>query len=147
MSEFQSLLGTEMTDDEIDGVLTEMGIGTLSMSADGVSYGVPLSFGYDGTDTLYFLFLDASTELRKETFAEESDVASFTTYHVDPDGSWRSVIVSGRLDRVTIDEWDDAREAMADNAYQSSLLAEGELQDNANVWALDIDERGGRIVG
>jgi hypothetical protein len=147
MPEFQSLLGSEMTDDEIDGVLTEMGVGTLSMSADGVPYGVPLSFGYDGTDTLYFLFLDASTELRKETYAEESAVASFTTYHVDPDGSWRSVIVSGRLDRVTIDEWDAAREAMADNAYQSDLLAEGELQDNANVWALDIEERGGRIVG
>jgi nitroimidazol reductase NimA-like FMN-containing flavoprotein (pyridoxamine 5'-phosphate oxidase superfamily) len=147
MSEFQSLLGSEMDDDDIDDVLTETGVGVLSMSADGVPYGVPLSFGYDGTDTLYFLFLDASTELRKETFAEESDVASLTTFDVDPDGAWRSVIVSGPLDRITIDDWDTAREAMADNAYRSNLLSEHELQENPNVWALAIQDRSGRAVG
>lgn len=147
MSEFQSLLGSETADEEIDEVLTEMGIGVLSMSADGVPYGVPLSFGYDGEDTLYFVFLDASTELRKERYAEQADIASFTTFDVDPDGSWRSVIVAGSLERITIDEWDTAREAMADNAYQSELLSEYELQENTNVWALTIEERSGRAVG
>ena len=146
MSGFQSLLGGEMDDAEIDDLLTEAGMGVLSMSAEGVPYGVPLSFGYDG-DRLYFVFLDASTELRKETYAEQATVASFTTFDVDPDGSWRSVIVSGTLDRIVIDDWDDAREAMADNAYQSDLLGEYELQENPNVWALDIQERSGRAVG
>jgi len=131
----------------IDDVLTEMGVGVLSMSADGVPYGVPLSFGYDGDDRLYFVFLDASAELRKEQYAEQSDIASFTTFDIDPDGSWRSVIVAGSLDRITIDEWDTAREAMADNAYQSNLLSEYELQENTNVWALTIEERSGRAVG
>ncbi len=147
MSEYQSLLGVEMDDAEIDALLTEVGMGVLSMSAEGVPYGVPLSFGYDGDDTLYFVFLDASTELRKESYAEQATVASFTTFDVDPDGSWRSVIVAGSLDRITIDEWDTAREAMADNAYQSDLLGEYELQENPNVWALEIQERSGRAIG
>ncbi len=147
MSEFQSLLGLEMDDVEIDDVLTEMGIGVLSMSAEGVPYGVPLSFGYDGEDTLYFLFLEASSDLRKETYAEQAAVASFTTFDVTPDGSWRSVIVSGSLDRISVDEWDAAREAMAANAYQSNLLSKYEIQENPNVWALRIQQRSGRAVG
>jgi nitroimidazol reductase NimA-like FMN-containing flavoprotein (pyridoxamine 5'-phosphate oxidase superfamily) len=137
----------ELDESEIDDVLREVGVGVLSMSADGMPYGVPLSFGYDGTDRLYFIFLGATTELRKETYAEQSEVANFTTFDINPDGSWRSVIVTGPLDRITIDEWETAQEAMADNAYQSNLLAEHELQENPNVWALETREQSGRAVG
>ncbi|WP_324661695.1 pyridoxamine 5'-phosphate oxidase family protein [Haloarcula sediminis] len=147
MTEFQSLLGIDMDAAEIDDVLTQVGVGVLSMSAEGVPYGVPLSFGYNGDDRLYFVFLGASGELRKEMYAEQADTASFTAFDVDPDGSWQSVIVSGPLERITIDEWDAARRAMADNAYQSNLLSEYELQENPNVWALSIQEWSGRAVG
>ncbi len=147
MSEFQSLVGIEMDDSKIDDVLTEVGIGVLSMSADGVPYGVPLSFGYDGNERLYFVFVDASAELRKEAYAEQTSLASFTTFDVYPDGSWKSVIVSGSLDRITIDEWDIARQAIADNAYRSNLFDKYEIQENPNVWALEIEDRSGRAVG
>ena len=140
------LLGIELDDPEIDDLLRELGVGILSMSADGVPYGVPLSFGYDG-DALYFAFLGASADLRKETYAEQSDEASFTAVDTGPDGAWRSVIVSGPLDRITPEEWDAAREAMLDNAYQSALLAEHELREHPNVWTLDIEERSGRAIG
>jgi len=143
----QTLLGKTVEKRDIDEILTDAGVGVLSMSADGVPYGVPLSFGYDGADSLYFVFLGATTELRKETYAEQSDEASFTTFEIEPDGSWRSVIVSGPIDRITIDEWDDAREAMADNAYQSGALSKYELQENPNVWSLEIQEWAGRAVG
>ena len=145
-SDLRPLLGLELDDSAIDEVLRETGVGVLSMSADGVPYGVPLSFGYDG-DNLYFVFLGATADLRKETYAEQSDEASFTAVDVDPDGAWRSVIVSGALDRITPERWDAAREAMLDNAYQSDLLAEHELQENPNVWVLDVRERSGRAVG
>lgn len=146
-SEVHSLLGIKMDEPEIDEVLTEVGVGVLSMSAAGMPYGVPLSFGYDGDSSLYFVFLGATTELRKETYAQQSDVANFTTFEINPDGSWRSVIVAGPLDRITIEEWDTAREAVVDNAYQSNLLSEYELQENPNVWALRTQERSGRAVG
>ncbi len=146
MAQFQPLLGMEMDDAEIGEVLREVGIGVLSMSSEGVPYGVPLSFGYDKDDTLYFLFLEASAELRKEAYAETASVASFTAFDVDPDGSWRSVIVAGPIDRITIDEWGTAREAMMNNAYQSNLLSEYELQENPNVWALEIQDQSGRAV-
>jgi hypothetical protein len=145
-SDARPLLGTDLDDTDIDELLREVGAGVLSMSADGVPYGVPLSFGYDG-DALYFAFLGASADLRKETYAEQSDVASFTAVDFGPDGAWRSVIVSGPLDRISPAEWDAAREAMLDNAYRSDLLADRDLREHPNVWALDIEERSGRAVG
>ncbi len=146
-SDDKPLLGIELDKPAIDDVLNTVGVGVLSMSAGDVPYGVPLSFGYDGADSLYFLFLDASTEHRKELYAERSDRASFTALDSNPDGSWRSVIVAGPLDRIIIDEWDEAREAMAANAYQSNLLSKYELQENPNVWSLEIQERSGRAIG
>lgn len=146
-SDLRPLLGTEMDGSGIDDVLTEMGVGILSMSGEGEPYGVPLSFGYDGDDSLYFLFLGATADLRKETYADQSEVASFATLDVGSDGAWRSVIVSGELDRIGPGEWDAAREAMLDNAYQSDLLAEREVHENPNVWILDVAERSGRAVG
>ena len=147
MTDTHGLVGAEMEASAIDDALVEIGTGVLSMSADGVPYGVPISFGYDGDDRLYFVFLAQSVELRKESYAERSELASFTAYDVDADGSWRSVIVSGSLDRITIDEWDAAREALAGNAYRSNQFEKYEIDENPNVWALDIDDRSGRAVG
>ena len=147
MTQYDALLGTHMDDAAIDELLTTAGVGVLSMSADGVPYGVPLSFGYDGDGTLYFVFLGGTSELRKETYAAQSSVASFAVFDVDPDGSWRSVIAAGPIDRVAIDEWDAAREAMADNAYQATHLTEHEFQADPNVWALRARDLSGRAVG
>lgn len=146
-ADYRPLLGRRLDESAIDEVLREVGVGILSMTADGVPYGVPLSFGYDGDDRLYFVFLRSTAELRKEAYAEQSDVASFTAFDMEPDGSWRSVIVTGPLDRIDAEKWNAAREAMAGNAYQSGLLEEYELQENPNVWALEAQERSGRAVG
>lgn len=63
------------------------------------------------------------------------------------DGSRRSVVVAGPLDRISPGDCDAAREAMLGSAYRSALLADHELQENPNVWALDVAERSGRAVG
>jgi len=136
-----------MDESSVDKALTGIGVGVLSMTADGVPYGVPLSFGYDGADGLYFLFVGRSAELRKVTFAEQSRQASFAAFDLEPGGSWRSVIVAGPLDRITPAEWDVAREAMADNAFEADLLAEYEFGESPNVWKLETRERSGRAVG
>ncbi|MFB6255793.1 MAG: pyridoxamine 5'-phosphate oxidase family protein [Haloplanus sp.] len=145
-SSYQTFLGSEMDVSDIDEFLTRTGVGVLSMSVDGVPYGVPLSFGYDG-DALYFLFVGRSVNLKKERYAERSRQASFAAFDVDPDGSWRSAIVTGPITRITPQEWDSARAALADNAFESDLLGEHDIEEHPNVWALDIEERSGRIVG
>ena len=109
-------------------------------------YGIPLSFGYDG-DRLYFLFVGHSEAWKKVTYAEQSETASFLVFEVEADGQWRSVIVEGPLERVTPDEWDAAREAMADNAYRPDLLTDADPTENPRVWVLDAREKSGRAVG
>jgi hypothetical protein len=132
---------------EIDRLLTEQGIGVLSLT-DGTSpYGIPLSFGYDGDDRLYFLFAGHSEEGRKVRYAEQSDEASFLVLDVASDNEWRSVIVRGSLTRIAPTEWDAAREAMADNAYRPDLLTTTDVGQDPRVWVLDVEGASGRTMG
>jgi nitroimidazol reductase NimA-like FMN-containing flavoprotein (pyridoxamine 5'-phosphate oxidase superfamily) len=144
-SSIEGLIGQQMDEQAVDAFLTDSGVGVLSMAAGDAGYGVPLSFGYDG-DRLYFVFLGHSEEWQKVTYAEQSETASFLVFDVEPD-QWRSVIVDGPLDRITPDEWDAAREAMADNAYRPDLLTDADTRENPRVWALDARGKSGRAVG
>lgn len=144
---FDPFEGNRMTDEEVDALLTEVGFGVLSMTDGEVPYGVPLSFGF-GDDRLYFVFAAESSEGRKVTFAERTGRGSFLAYRVNGVDDWRSVVAEGPLDRITIDEWDAAREALADNAWHPRLFgaADPDPQENPRVWALAIESKGGRKV-
>ena len=144
MTTAEALEGNRMTDVEIDDLLAEVGFGVLSMSLDDVPYGVPLSFGYDGDDRLYFVFVGHSDEGRKTEYAERADVVSFLAYDVVADDDWRSVIVEGSLDRITIDDWEAAREALGENGWRPQLLADVDPDQDPRVWALEIESASGR---
>lgn len=132
-----------MPESAIDQLLRERGIGVLSLANDGVPYGLPLSFGYDG-NRAYFLFAGHSEEGRKVRYAEASEEASLLVFEVESDGVWRSVVVRGSLTRITPTEWDAAREAMADNAYRPDLLTDVDIRSDPRVWALEAAEKSGR---
>lgn len=145
--DLRELEGYEMDEEEIESVLEEVGLGVLSMTHEGVPYGIPLAFGYGGTNRLYFLFVGHSTQGRKVTYAEDDGPVSFLAYDVESEGDWRSVIVEGTLDRITPDEWKEAREALAANAYRPELLSSFDEQEDPRVWALDITKKTGRAMG
>jgi hypothetical protein len=146
-SGFESLQGQRMSDAQIDRLLRDEGVGVLSMADDGVPYGLPLSFGYDGGDRLYFLFAGHSDAGRKVSYAERTELASFLAYDMASAERWRSAIVAGPVERIRPDEWERAREAMADNAFRPQLLTGVNAAENPRVWALDVRERSGRAVG
>jgi hypothetical protein len=131
----------------VDDLLRQVGHGVLSMADDDGPYGVPLSFGYDG-DRCYFAFVAESERGRKLRVAETTDRASFLVSDVGDEG-WVSAMVEGPLRRVTADEWDAAREALADNAWRPELYAPRaeRPEENPRVWTLVVEERGGRSVG
>ncbi|WP_435184991.1 pyridoxamine 5'-phosphate oxidase family protein [Halobellus sp. EA9] len=146
-TDFQPIQGARMDDSAVDRLLEERGYGVLSMADGERAYGIPLSFGYDGDDRLYFVFVGYSEQWKKMTYADESAVVSFLVLDVDADRGWRSAIVSGPFERISADEWDAAREAMADNAFRPELLTEVDVRENPQVWALDVEEKTGRAVG
>jgi hypothetical protein len=146
-TESSVLQGTTMSDAEISRLLTDRGVGVLSLADGDVPYGVPLSFGYDGDDRLYFLFAGHSEAGKKVRYAEQSAEASFLVFEVTANGAWRSAIVSGPLERITPTEWDAAREAMADNAYRPDLLTDVDVRSDPRVWALGVADASGRSMG
>ncbi|ELZ28429.1 flavin-nucleotide-binding protein [Halogeometricum pallidum JCM 14848] len=91
-----------MTDDEVDERLRSESAGVLSLADDGVAYGVPVSYSYDG-DSLLFRLSD-DDDSKKLDFAEATAEASFALFGVDgPDASW-SVVAAGPLRRLSGDE-------------------------------------------
>ncbi|MFC7211822.1 pyridoxamine 5'-phosphate oxidase family protein [Natronoarchaeum sp. GCM10025321] len=141
------LQGHTIEDEAIDQVLEENGVGVLSMAIEGTPYSIPMSFGFASGGSLYFLLAGHSEEGKKMEFAEESEEASFLVYDVASDEEWRSVIVTGALDRITPKEWDRAREAMIDNAYRPDLLTQIDIQSDPRVWSLDVETKSGRKMG
>lgn len=94
-----------MAGHEVDAFLREQGIGVLSLTDGSETYGVPVSFGYDGEETLYFVFLRVGERSKKEKFAQQTDRASLTVYNVDSKHVWTSVIATGLLQEIDDEEW------------------------------------------
>lgn len=113
-----------MDDDRIRAFLADQGVGVLALADGDVPYVVPMSFGFDGGETLYFVFLLFGEESRKETLAERAGRASFLVYDAESAHEWRSVRLTGRLSEVVEGdaEWSKLRDAM-ENAWHPDLFS------------------------
>jgi len=92
--------GYRMAQSAAESLLATAGVGVLSLAADDEAYALPMSFGYDGEDRLYFVFLEAGERSLKTEFADGTARACVTVFEVDdredPDRSatdWASVVV------------------------------------------------------
>jgi len=113
--------GIEMTDEEIDEMLTEQGHGVLSVTRNDSAYGVPISFGYDG-ERVFMHLLEFGGQSKKADFMETTDVACLTTYTVESRYKWQSVVVRGRLEEVPADEHEYADEILDENGWFPTLF-------------------------
>jgi uncharacterized protein len=89
----------EMEADERDELLGRGGVGVLSFSTPGddAPHTIPVSYGYDATETTLYFRLTVGADGGKGELRDRA--VSFVTYG-DEDG-WRSVVVSGRLEGTT----------------------------------------------
>jgi hypothetical protein len=136
--------GFEMDGEEIETFLGEQGVGVLSLAREDEAYGVPISFGYDGDDRLYFVFLGIGERSRKAEFAEATERASFVTYDVGSKHDWTSAVASGRVREVSDDEWETLESSIEDNAWYPSLFSEADPMQGVQGWVLEIEELTGR---
>lgn len=137
---FAEIEGIGMERDDVNTFLREQGVGVLSLTNGQEAYGVPVSFGYNGGDSLYFVFLRIGEQSKKEQFAEQTERASFTVYDVNSKHVWTSVIVSGALHQIPDSEWDELEIAIEDNAWYPSLFSEAEPMQDIQGWELRMDE-------
>jgi nitroimidazol reductase NimA-like FMN-containing flavoprotein (pyridoxamine 5'-phosphate oxidase superfamily) len=124
---------------EIEAFLSNQGLGVLGLDAGPVPYLLPMSFGY-GDGALYFTFL-LNGESRKQTLAADADGAAFLVYDATTPFQWQSVVLTGTIERLPADEWDDFAGVM-DNAWRPDVFETAESTDVA-VYRFAIDTQEG----
>jgi nitroimidazol reductase NimA-like FMN-containing flavoprotein (pyridoxamine 5'-phosphate oxidase superfamily) len=127
-----------MSDAAIGKLLTDQGVGVLGLADDDLPYLIPMSFGYDGDQSLYFVFLLFGADSRKETLADRNDRARFLVYAADSMHDWRSVSLTGRIEAVD-DDWGELRDAM-ENAWHPSLFSSASPMRGVRGYQFRIEE-------
>lgn len=82
--------------DEMKAILQKVGFGHLGCARDGRPYVVPMHYAYD-SEYLYFF----TTEGMKTKFIKANDEVCFQVEEVQDTSHWRSVMVTGRAERLT----------------------------------------------
>lgn len=132
----------DMDGEEMRAFLTEQGVGVLGLLDEEVPYLVPLSFGFDGESTLYFVFLLFGSESRKERLAGRTRRGRFLVYSATSVHEWRSVSLVGDLEVVPDDEWPALRAAM-ENAWYPDLFSAADPMRGIEGYRFRIDEWSG----
>lgn len=133
-----------MTDAEVESFLVERGVGVLALAADGDAYAVPISFGYDGDEYLYFDLIKFGTESRKLDYLAETSTACVVTSAVSSQFDWRSVVAFGALEPVPEAEETTMKAVMEDNAWYPSLFPGSEQMTGVERYRLELDGVSGR---
>lgn len=129
-----------MTDEEIGNFLENERHGVLGLPTQGAPYLLPMAFGFDGDDALYFTFF-LGEESEKARLAEEAEEAAFLVYSPDSVFYWESVQLTGSISHVP-----DAEASVGTASRSSWRLALFERADTAGETALyrfDIRGRSG----
>ncbi len=140
----ENLSGETMTDDQMDALLRAEGVGVLSMADDGEAYGIPMSFGYDGGDRIFMVFVESDVENRKDRFVEGTETASFLVYRAESPHEWESVVVEGPVRRARHGERDDALDALTDNAWHPDLFSGSNPLRGFETFVVDVESKSGR---
>jgi uncharacterized protein len=131
--------GIERMDDEaIERFLSIRNVGILGLSASGAPYLLPMSFGYDGGERLYFSFL-VGGQSRKTELADRSDVCSFLVYNAETMFHWRSVLLEGTLRRLPADERAELSASQIP-AWQPELIQTASDQGETRFYEFEVEE-------
>ncbi|MFB6311433.1 MAG: pyridoxamine 5'-phosphate oxidase family protein [Salinirussus sp.] len=129
-----------MDDKTIDNFLRHQGVGVLGFSTNGLPYLLPMAFGYDGDDRLYFSFF-VDEPSRKAELAERTDRAAFLVYTADSMFAWESVRLEGSIRRLP-ENWDANPEALS-NAWRLDVFERAESAGELRLYEFQVDDREG----
>ena len=87
---------TQMTREEMAGLLGRGWYGHLGVARDGHPYVVPMSYAYDEPDLYFF-----TTEGTKTEFISANHEVCFQVEEVEGPDDWRSVMLTGRAELLT----------------------------------------------
>jgi uncharacterized protein len=118
----------------MQSLLSRAGFGHLGCAREGRPYVVPMNYAYDG-ESLYLF----TTEGMKTSFMEANPEVCLQVEEVESPRSWRSVMVTGRAERLTAQ---DERES----AMQHITRTNPTLTPALNRTQLDVWGRANEVV-
>ncbi|POG53844.1 pyridoxamine 5'-phosphate oxidase family protein [Haloferax marisrubri] len=138
---------TELSPDEIREVLSRHETGVLSLAKADEPYAIPISYGYDGESGRFYLRLVSTPESEKRQFLTSSPRARLVV-HESNDGSYRSIIAEGTLERVDPDELTVERIVQYGKAKRPLFEIWGETKRDLDIQLFELDPEtlGGRAV-
>jgi uncharacterized protein len=89
----------DMTPEEMQAMLDSASFGHLGCAREGRPYVVPMNYAYDAPDVYFF-----TTEGMKTEYIEQNPNVCFQVEEVQDPTRWRSVVVIGRAERLTLQD-------------------------------------------
>lgn len=130
-----------MSADAIDNFLQAQNHGVLGLPDRPAPYLLPLTFGYDGDDTLLFTFF-VEGESRKVARSEAAEAASFLVYQADSAFLWQSVLLEGTVSELPASAWDDYEDAIP-TAWRLELFERAKEAAGIRLFGIDVGDRAG----
>lgn len=131
--------GLERMDDrEWRAFLESQDVGVLGLTGDEQPYLLPLSFGYDGDDRLYFTFV-LGADSRKARLADRNPAATFLAYSARSTFNWESLSLTGEVRNLPESEWESVDDALSD-VWRPGLFAEATAIEAVRVYEFAITD-------
>jgi nitroimidazol reductase NimA-like FMN-containing flavoprotein (pyridoxamine 5'-phosphate oxidase superfamily) len=131
----------ELDSDTIEKTLSRKSIGVLGISTDAAPLMRPLCFWYNGESALYFVYV-LGAESQKATLSDQADVAGFLVYDIETTFNWRSVLLTGTIERVPRDER-EAIEADIEIGWRPNVFERASASETTALYRFTITEQTG----
>ena len=129
------------SDEEIRGFLSSQRVGILGLPTEGPPVMRPMSFWYDGADTVYFLYVLGSSS-RKAEVSDRADAARLLVYSADTAFNWTSVLLTGTISDVPEGERDAVEDAM-EMRWRPDVFERASASENTALYRFHIEEQTG----
>jgi len=131
----------QMDREDIEKTLERKSIGVLGVPTDSAPLLRPLSFWYDGESALYFVYV-LGADSRKVTASDHADAARFLVYDIETTFNWRSVLLTGTIERVPDDER-RAIEEQIDTSWKPDVFERAAETEATALYRFRIEDRAG----
>ncbi|MDQ2071293.1 pyridoxamine 5'-phosphate oxidase family protein [Haloarcula sp. NS06] len=141
VSELEDFGMLQMDSGDIEKTLEHTSVGVLGVPTDSAPLLRPLSFWYDGESALYFVYV-LGVDSRKVTASDNAAVARFLIHDIETTFNWRSVLLTGPIERVPEDERMAIGEQI-DTAWEPDVFERAAETEATALYRFRIDDRAG----
>lgn len=123
---------------EIREFLSAKRVGVLGLPTAEIPYMIPLSYGFDNDENLYFSYVVGDTS-QKGLVSEETSVARFLVFEAPSGTQWTSVSLEGTLGRIPDHELND----ILDPEWRPEALAAAAESERTRMYRFWIQNETG----